>query len=922
MFELLDEKIQKLIKEKSWGNPTLAQQLAIKPILEGRNVLLIAPTGSGKTESVFLPILHKLVREEHKPIACLYITPLRALNRDLLDRLIWWCEHLGLEISVRHGDTTVYQRRKQLQFPDSILITTPESLQALLTGKKMREHLRNVKYVIIDEIHELIENKRGTQLSVGLERLRELSPFQTIGLSATVGSPEEVAKFLGSGKTEVVWAISQRDVDIMVEAPSPTEEDVKASESLYIPIDVACRLRRIKELIETHKSTLVFTNTREAAEILSSRLRSLKKDFEHSVHHSSLSKNVRIEAESAFKEERLKALICTSSLELGIDIGSIDLIVQYQSPRQVSKLTQRVGRSGHSVGKISKGIIISSTPDDIFEATIIAKRAMSGKLEKLRTHENALDVLANQIVGMSLEEYQLNEDKAFGIVKRSYLYRDLKKEDFLRILKFLENLRMLWSNQGIRRGRKAWDYYYSNLSTIPDVNSYRVIDVIEGNEVGKLDEAFVAEHAHAGSTFIVKGRPWKILTVLSNTIEVEPAEDIEGAVPAWEGELIPVPKDVAEGVADFRKKIEKYIEEKKEIKELLREYPVSDEALRKLFDYVKSQKDGGFKIPGRELAIEEGLDFVVIHSCNGTMINETISRYLAGKLTSGSSVGIKSDPYRIMIQGASKEAVLNVLRGDHSDMEAVVEGVLDRTQLFKWRFFHVAKRFGAIMKDAKWDKINMKRLLEGFSSTPIVEEAKREILVEKLDMDGAKGLIDKIRLREIDIIEQPLSPIGKAGLEQKFRELVAPIRPEKEIFAAFRERLLSTRMRLVCMRCANPLYTKEVRGIEKEPKCFKCSSRLVTVLKPSQRDMDVLIKKGIKGTIKTEEKDIYRRLENNAELVLTYGNKVIVALAGRGIGAETAIRILARQRIDEDEFHRDILEAERQYAKTKKFWAV
>lgn len=921
MFGLLDGRIRTLIKERKWEAPTLAQERAIKPILEGKNVLLIAPTGSGKTESVFLPILHNLVTRPHVPIACLYITPLRALNRDLLDRLLWWCESLSIDISVRHGDTTSYQRSKQLKFPDMIMITTPESLQALLTGKKMREHLRNVKYVIIDEIHELVENKRGAQLGIGLERLRELASFQTIGLSATIGSPEEVAGFLGTG--EVVWAISQRDMELEVESPSPLEEDVKRGEELFIPVDASARLRRIKELIEGHKSALVFTNTREAAEVLSSRFRKLQKGFEHAVHHSSLSKKARIDAEADFKGERLKALFCTSSLELGIDIGSIDLVIQYQSPRQVSKLTQRVGRSGHSIGRKSKGVIIASGPDDILETAVIAKLALEGKLERVKMHRNALDVLANQIIGMSIEEFNIDRKKAFSTVRRSFMYRDLEYSSFEKVLRFLAALRMVWLDDGVKRGLKAWRYYYENLSTIPDVMSYKVIDNIEGVEVGHLDEAFVAEHATEGSTLIVKGRPWRVLSVMPGQIDVEPAEDIESAIPAWEGELIPVPKEVAEGVAELRKKLEDVVKGRVEAEGIRKDYRLSEEALKKIVEYVERQLNDGKVVPHTDVVMEEGEDFVVVQACNGTLINETIARFLAGKFAIASSVAIKADPYRIMVQGVPANEVLAALREGGGKLEETVASVLDRTQMFKWRFFHNARRFGAVGREAKWGRINMRKMIEALAGTPVIEETMREIMVEKLDLEGAKGFLDKIKDGKTNIIQQPLSPMGRSGLEQKFRELVTPVRPEKGIFEAFRERLLSTRVKLVCLRCGAPVYTKAVRDVDKEPRCFKCASRVIAAIKPPGKMADVVIRKGLKATLKErDEKEMFRRLELNADLVLTYGKKMIIALAGRGVGPETAIRILAKQKQSEEEFLKDILEAERQYAKTKKFWAV
>src|SRR3989338_8863728 len=411
VFNLFSEKMRSLIAKKGFIEPTLPQKLGIPDILAGKNILIIAATGIGKTETAMLPLLDKIHLEKSKPISLLYVTPLKSLNRDLLSRLFWWADKLDLEIDVRHGDTSAQERAAQRENPPHVLITTPESLQAILTGKIFREHLKNVKYVVIDEIHVLIESKRGVQLSLGLERLKQLSGnFQRIGLSATVGSPEIVASFL-SADTKIVQAESSKKYDIRVETPKPTPKDQLIADDLVIGVSTTARLRRIYDLIQSHKSVIVFTNTRETAEVISSRLKRLYKELKHEVHHGSLSKEGRIKSEVAFKEQKLKSLIATSSLELGIDIGSIDLVVQYLSPRQATRLIQRVGRAGHRIDEVSKGIILSGE-EDIFESCVVAENAEKKKLEKIKVHDMAMDVLAGQILGMALDEYELTDRKS------------------------------------------------------------------------------------------------------------------------------------------------------------------------------------------------------------------------------------------------------------------------------------------------------------------------------------------------------------------------------------------------------------------------------------------------------------------------------------------------------------------------------
>ena len=384
IFNKLHPKIQEILQSKGIDVPTEPQIKAIGPILEGKNVLLIAPTGLGKTESVLLPIFHNFLIDKNSNkktgISILYITPLRALNRDMLRRTFEWAEKLGFSVAVRHGDTSEKDRARQAKHPPDMLITTPETFQILFTGKRLREHLKKVRYVIIDEIHELASDERGAQLAVGLERLEELRKdcdmpsFQRIGLSATIGDAKEVAKFLGGvenssfRKVEIIEAYTSKDIKIWVEKPKAEKEDQILAKSLSIELDSLAALKRCKELIDKHNSTLLFVNTRDTAEILASRYNLLEKDVTIEVHHGSLSKENRMKAEDDFKNGKIKSLICTSSLELGIDIGDTDFVIQYNSPRQVTRLIQRVGRSGHRIGETSEGVIITNKVEDLAES--------------------------------------------------------------------------------------------------------------------------------------------------------------------------------------------------------------------------------------------------------------------------------------------------------------------------------------------------------------------------------------------------------------------------------------------------------------------------------------------------------------------------------------------------------------------------
>lgn len=384
-FKNLHEAIKNPLSKFGLTKPTLIQRAAMPKILEGKNSLLIAPTGTGKTEAALLPIFSQFLEQgSNEGIKIIYIAPLRALNRDMLDRLQRWKEHLDTDIQVRHGDTSKYQRRKQALNPPDMLITTPETLQAILPGSRMKEHLKSANWVVIDEVHEIAESKRGTQLSIGLERLGRLAKdFQRVRLSATIGNSEETAKFLvgKDREVEIIDTASAEEMSINVESPMPTEEDAELSEKLNARPPMVARLRRIKELIDTHESILTFVNTRKTSEILGSKLKLWESEPPVSVHHGSLSKDFRVSSEKKFREGEQKSLICTSSMELGIDIGAIDFVIQYGSPRQAKRLIQRIGRSGHKIKATSEGLIISTDPDDVIEAGVIAKRALSQDLE-------------------------------------------------------------------------------------------------------------------------------------------------------------------------------------------------------------------------------------------------------------------------------------------------------------------------------------------------------------------------------------------------------------------------------------------------------------------------------------------------------------------------------------------------------------
>ena len=567
VFDELAKPIREALQERGFVSPTDPQLRAIPEILAGKNVLLISPTASGKTEAAMLPVLSMYVanRSNEPGIKILYITPLRALNRDMLDRLEWWGKRLDIRIAVRHGDTEVRERTFQAKSPPDMLIITPETLQAIMTGRVMKGHLRAVRYIIIDEVHELAEDKRGSQLTLALERLRWATgnEFQIIGLSATIGTPEKVAKFLVGERREVaiVHVPVGREIRLEVTCPHPSPKDAELASRLYTHPEVAARLRLMRNLIESHRSVILFTNTRAVAEILASRMKVWDVDFPVSIHHGSLAKPSRISAEKGLKSGELRGLVATSSLELGIDVGTVDFVIQYMSPRQVTRLIQRVGRSGHRIGKVADGVIVAFDSDDTLEAMVIARRALEETLEPVTIPEKPLDVLAHQLVGLLIQKGRWYVHEIMELVTKAYPYRNLTEDDLIGVINYMHTRypRLAWYSEldsvvlRPRRLKALFNYYFGKLSMIPDEKQYLIIDQANDEAIGVLDEAFVAEYGEPGRKFIVRGSPWKMMSIRGDKIHVKSIKDPTGSIPSWVGEEIPVPFEIGQEVGSIRR---------------------------------------------------------------------------------------------------------------------------------------------------------------------------------------------------------------------------------------------------------------------------------------------------------------------------------------------------------------------------------
>src|SRR3989441_89068 len=822
----LDPPILDAVRALGIDEFTEPQVRAIPRILAGANVLLVAPTGIGKTEAAFLPILQHLLREKPAPTSALYITPLRALNRAMLRRMTFFAERLGVRVAVRHGDTTPQERAAMTRHPPDVLITTPETFQILFTGRRLREHLKSVQWVVIDEIHELASDERGAQLAVGLERLRDLTgrEFQRIGLSATVGTPDEVGAFLaGVGR----------------------------------PVEVI---------------------------------------------------RVRMPMEDDFKAGRLRALVCTSSLELGIDVGGADFVLQYNSPREVSRLVQRIGRSGHGVGEVSDGVILATHEDDVAEACAITRRALSEEIEDLVVRQDNRSVLANQLIAIAVSERFASLDEAYETVRRSWPFRSLKRADFDEVVKQLSDLRVLWSRDGrLGRSSNSLPYFFENISMIPDVKTYRVVDMSSRRAIGTLDEWFVAENAKLGESFIMRGTAWRFVDFKEDHILVEPVREI-GDVPSWVGEDIPVPFDVAQEVGRIRRERD------------LSAYPVNEHGTSTFLGYLGSVGEAPLATDNR-ITIESARDVLIVNACFGSRVNETLAQLISSLISArfGQSVGVQTDPYRIVLEvprSVNPQQVVEILRPEDPDaLEPLLRVILKNSAFLRWAFVYVAKKFGALRRDVDWESVSIPRLLKTFENTPLFEEVLDKVFWERMDIPRTVEVLRRIQSGQIEIVVTRMTPIGRAGLEGG-RLLVTPSRADHATLMAVKARLEKETVTFLCLNCKMS-WRDVVRDLPAKIRCPKCEGLMVAVIAPYEKDK--IAKLHLQGTDK-ESRSNAKRLFTNASLVIAHGRKAVLALMARGVGEDTAARMLRGYHENDLDFLRDVLAAEITYARTKRFW--
>ena len=808
--------------ESAFAAPTPAQTGAWEAIVAGDDALVVAPTGSGKTLAAFLWSIDRLSQprdEAAKPgVRVLYVSPLKALAVDIernlrspLSGIRGAAVRLELpppeiSVSVRTGDTPQDERRRFASRPSDILITTPESLFLLLTSQA-RETLRTIETVIVDEVHAVAGTKRGSHLVLSLERLDELldKPAQRVGLSATVRPPDEVARWLGGVKpVRLVDVPSDKEFDLSVVVPvedmsslgEPLDEGIEdsalggaeaAGGSVTGPVAKSSIWPHVEEallrLVREHRSTIVFANSRRLAERLCSRLNELAEETIARAHHGSVSRAQRLLIEDDLKSGRLPAVVATSSLELGIDMGAVDLVVQVEAPDSVASGLQRVGRAGHQVGAVSRGVFFPKFRGDLLECAVVIQRMRAGQIEELRYPRNPLDVLAQQIVAMvSMEPWELGALET--VVRRSAPFAELPRPALESVLDMLSG-RYPSSDFAELRPRLNWDRSADVLTprgnaqhlavtsggTIPDRGLFGVFMVGEkGARVGELDEEMVYE-SRPGDVFLLGASSWMIEEITHDRVLVSPAPGSPGKMPFWHGDAPGRPVELGRALGEF-------------VREVVAESPTAQEkrltnagldafASSNLVAYLREQRESTGALPDdRTIVVERFRDElgdwrVCIHSYFGARVHAPWSQAIEARFRERLGIEVQSmytdDGIVVRVPEADDAPPSDSVFFEPEEIEDIVLGEVGSSALFASRFRECAARSLLLPKRRPgqrtplWQQRQKSAVLlqaaAKHESFPVILETYRECLQDVFDLPALIELMAAVRRREVRVVE-------------------------------------------------------------------------------------------------------------------------------------------------------------------------
>ncbi len=760
--------------EREFAAPTPAQAKGWPAIASGKYTLIQAPTGSGKTLAAFLYAIDKLTPAPGAGMRVLYVSPLKALNYDVERNLRGPLAGLRsqLRVAVRTGDTSQKERQAMLRDAPDILITTPESLFLLLTSQA-RELLRTVDTVIVDEVHAVAGTKRGAHLALSLERLERLAGgFQRVGLSATQRPLEEIGRFVAGGRPiELVDAGVAKKLDLEVVVPLEDMREPTEQHSIWPSIYPA-----MLELVRAHRSTIVFVNNRRLAERLALRLNELAEEEVARAHHGSLAREQRILIEEDLKAGRIPCLVATSSLELGIDMGAVDLVIQVESPKSVARGLQRIGRAGHTLDAVSKGRIFPKFRADLLEAAVVLQRMLAGAIEETQIPRNPLDVLAQQIVAICADE-EIEVTELHTLVRGAYPFADLSRAQLENVLDMLAGRypsdefaelrpRIVWDRTaGVIRGREgARRLAVTNAGTIPDRGLFGVFIVDGGGRVGELDEEMVYE-AREGQVIVLGASSWRIEEITRDRVLVSPAPGVPGAVPFWKGEGVGRPYELGAAIGKFSRELLAQHEPKVE--------GLDDRAAWNLIEYLREQERATGVVPSdRTVVVERFRDEIgdwriCILTPFGGRVHAPWAMAVAARLRESLGVDVQSiwsdDGIAFHLPESDAPPATDQLILSPEDLDELVLAEVGQTALFGARFRENAARALLIPRRRPGERSplwqqrlkaqNLLQVARKYASFPIVLETYRECLQDVFDLPALKKLLHGLQTREIDLVD-------------------------------------------------------------------------------------------------------------------------------------------------------------------------
>lgn len=817
---------------------TRPQKLAIPAIMDQKHLLLCSPTGSGKTLTAFLSVIDRLVRlaldkKLDKKVYAVYISPIKALANDIQRNLIGPLEEIkerylpdraqDIRVGLRTGDTPQSERQKMLRTPPHILITTPESLAIAITSPRFQPIVSEVEYMIIDELHSMVPTKRGVHLSLTLSMLDSLlqNPVQRIGISATMEPLEKVAEYLVSSDdreargqpTEVSIAkiSGSRELDLDILITHPKFSDLPVMKILEYNIEA------IADLISAHTTTLVFANTRKMTETLVQRLRPFLGDLVAG-HHGSMDKNIRLDVEKKLKHGQLRAVVTSSSLEMGIDIGSVDLVLQVGSPGDIATALQRIGRAGHHVGGIPRARFLPSSVDDLLELAALQAAIQTGDMDRLDFPENCLDVVAQFMIGLVIIN-QLDIDEAYEIIVNSWSYRNFEYDDFIEVLDMLEDERRVWvdweENLYGKRGYSRM-IYYTNIGTIAPDNSYLVFNA-EGSILGKLSGSFVSK-LRGGDVILLGGSTYRVTNIQGTRVNVASVTGYRPTIPSWSGEARSRSRELSKSLQDLIGHCMVALRREIDPRILLRDvYGLSNDVANAIARHLEEHSLDSFQVPDpQRILVEQVISgshpTYMITTCRGRGFNTALGYFMAG-LAQANSIGViemSFDENGLLIKttqevdpGAMYAAFRN---NDHMD---VIERYVVNTQIFAKRFREVAGRSLIIPKRMGSEEISPQQfqqraeaLLQKHRTTEdslLMREAKNEILFGDIDLIGLETFLSACAAGEARIVHTKVvvpSRLGMSLFMSAFEDLMSMKTRAflvKDIDPAILQRLLGTR---------------------------------------------------------------------------------------------------------------------------------